>query len=336
MSGQSAIAADYRAPARTLTPVLDLAPWLDGSDRAGVARQLDRICREIGFFYLRGHGLPQARMDEVLAAAAQFFALPDADKRALTVDRARRGYEPFGLQALDATAPADLKESLLIGLGQDEEHPCVRRGLANYGANRWPAAPGMAHFRQVCEAWFADLMGLGHTLMAVFATVAGLPEDHFAPLLVDPMVTLRLIHYPPQPGPVVNRQLGCGEHTDWGAFTLLLQDATGGLEIQAADGEWLYADPVPGTLVVNIGDMMPVWTNGAYQSNRHRVRNRHPERHRHSAAFFIDPFYDAEVACLDAFRVAGEPPRFPPRTVGEHIDAMYARSYGQATHSEES
>jgi isopenicillin N synthase-like dioxygenase len=323
--------APYQAPSRSLTPVLDLGPWLDRSDKAGVARSFDRICREIGFFYLQGHGVTAGEMAALLQQTERFFSLPDACKRALAVDARRRGYEPFGLQSLDASAPADIKESLLIGPGQAEDHPYVQAGLANYGPNRWPDEQQLAGFRSTCEAWFVRLMALGRELMAVFATVAGLPEDHFDPLLVDPMVTLRLIHYPPQPDPVINRQIGCGAHTDWGALTLLLQDATGGLEVQDQSGEWLFADPLPGALVVNIGDMMPVWTNGAYYSNPHRVRNRHPERHRYSAPFFIDPNYHARVACLDAFRQGGAAPRFPPRTVGEHIDQMYARSYGQAS-----
>lgn len=330
-AGAGVLPADYQPPVRSLAPVLDLGRWLDGSDKAGVARQFDRICRDIGFFYLRGHGIPQALMDGMLTQTAAFFALPEADKRALTVDRRRRGYEPFGLQSLDFTAPPDIKESLLIGIGQGPDHPLVQAGLANYGANQWPPEHAVPGFRSQCESYFSALLQLGHTLMAVFASVAGLPESYFDAMLVDPMVTLRLIHYPPQAGEVVDRQIGCGSHTDWGAVTLLLQDEVGGLEVQDASGEWLFADPQPGAFVVNVGDMMPVWTNGAYHSNRHRVRNRDPQRHRYSAPFFIDPNYHAVVRCLDAFRSAEEIPRHSPRTVGEHIDLMYALSYGQAS-----
>ncbi len=319
----------YQTPTRRLRPVLDLATWQDGSDRAGVARSFDRICRDSGFFYLVGHGVPAALGEAMLAQTELFFALPETDKRALLVDRRRRGYEPYGLQALDPLAPADLKESLLIGIGQPAEHPYVRAGLANYGANQWPEACRLPEFRATCEAWFARMLALGHQLMAVFAMVAGLPSDAFEDMLREPMATLRLIHYPPQPGPVEHGQIGCGSHTDWGAVTLLLQDQSGGLEVQDASGEWLFADPLAGALVVNIGDMMPVWTNGHYRSNPHRVRNRNPGRHRYSVPCFIDPDYHAEVACLDAFRSASEAPRFAARTVGQHIDAMYARSYGE-------
>ncbi|PKU21528.1 isopenicillin N synthase family dioxygenase [Telmatospirillum siberiense] len=322
---------DYHAPKRGLTPVLDITDWRNGRDKAAVAREFDRICRTIGFFYLTGHGIPAAAMAGMLEQTARFFALDDAIKRTLLVDWRRRGYEPFGLQSLDAAAPPDIKESLLLGLDQPDDHPYVKRGLANYGPNLWPAEEHLPGFRAFCEDYFSRVYTVGRSLMAIFASVAGLPEDHFEPILVDPMATLRLIHYPPQPGAVVDNQIGCGTHTDWGAVTLLLQDETGGLEVRDKNGEWLYANPLPGAYVVNIGDMMPVWTNGAYHSNAHRVRNADPGRHRYSVPLFIDPDYDALVSCLDAFLPAGETPKIPARTVGEHIDLMYAISYGQAS-----
>lgn len=321
---------DYAEPRRSLTPVLDIGPWLNGQDKAGVAREFDRICRDIGFFYLVGHGIAPQRMADMLALAARFFALPEEEKRRYTVGANRRGYEPFGLQTLDFDAPPDIKESLLIGGNQSPDHPYVREGLANYSPNRWPDDQDIPGFQRACAAYYTDMLALGRELMAIFATVAGLAEDYFDPMLAEPMATLRLIHYPPQPGAVQNNQIGCGAHTDWGAVTLLLQDDTGGLEVQDASGEWLYADPLPGAYVVNIGDMMPVWTNGAYFSNPHRVRNKHPERDRYSLPFFIDPDYHAQVACLDAFRLPEETPRLAPRSVGEHIDLMYATSYGKA------
>lgn len=321
----------YVAPTRTLTPVLDIGPWLDGSDRAGVAREFDRICREIGFFYLVGHGMPIDEMQGILEQGRRLFALPDEKKRAMLVGHSRRGYEPMAHQSLDADSPPDLKESFLLGPGQPADHPYVRAGLANYGPNQWPDEIDLPGFRTFCEAYYRHAHALSSALMDIFATIAGLPEGHFEPVLRDPMATVRMIHYPPQPGVVVNNQIGCGAHTDWGAVTILMQDDTGGLEVQAASGEWLYAPPVAGAFIVNIGDMMPIWTDGAYHSNPHRVRNRSPERHRYSVAFFMDLDYHAYVERLDAFVPAdGAPPKHAPRTAGEHLDLMYEISYGAA------
>ncbi|MEC5399934.1 isopenicillin N synthase family dioxygenase [Uliginosibacterium sp. H1] len=318
----------YLAPTRALTPVLNIGPWLNGDDKAGVARRFDRICREIGFFYLIGHGMPAAQMQGILQQGERFFALDEPTKRSVMIDSRRRGYEPMAFQALDPDSPPDLKESLLIGPGQDEEHPYVRAGLANYGPNKWLGDDALPGFQRSCMDYFGRARQISESLMAIFATVAGLPEDHFLPVLREPMATLRMLHYPPQPGEVVDNQLGCGAHTDWGAVTILMQDDTGGLEVQAASGEWLYATPMTGAFIVNIGDMMPIWTNGAYHSNAHRVRNRSPERHRYSAAFFMDLDYHARVECLDAFRPAAGQPVAEPRTAGEHLDLMYQRSYG--------
>lgn len=316
----------YQPPVRSLQPVLDIAPWLDGTNRQGVAREFDRICREIGFFYLVGHGIDTADMQGILHEAQRFFELPDEVKRSLAINTSGRGYEPLAAQALDPNSPPDLKESWLCGTEFASSHPYVMAALPNHGPNRWPEEAQLPGFRAACERYRAQVHALSETLMAIFAIAADAAEDHFAPLFHEPMATLRLLHYPPQPGRVIANQIGCGAHTDWGCFTLLLQDETGGLEVQTAEGEWLLAEPLPGAFVVNLGDMMPVWTNGAYHSNAHRVRNRSPERHRYSVPFFQDLNYYSRIECLPAFRTPDGPPRFAPRTAGEHFELMFRKT----------
>lgn len=316
----------YQLPTRSLQPVLDIRHWLDGTDRAGTAREFDRICREIGFFYLTGHGVPEASMQGILDAAKRFFALPVADKTTLKVNAAKHGYEPLSAQALDLESPPDLKESFLMGHTLPENHPYLVEQIPNYGSNLWPQESLLPGFRRQCEAYFAQVSELSCTLMSILAMAAGLPEDHFSTMLRDPIATLRLLHYPPQPAQVLPNQIGCGAHTDWGSFTILLQDDTGGLEVETASGEWLLAEPLPGAFVINLGDMMPVWSNGAYHSNLHRVRNRSPQLHRYSVPFFQDLNHFSRIECLPAFRLAGETPRHAPRTAGEHIATMYART----------
>jgi isopenicillin N synthase-like dioxygenase len=316
----------YIAPQRSLTPVLDISPWRDGSDKVGVAHRFDRICREIGFFYLVGHGVPQVQMDRALQEARRFFDMPDAYKRSLGVNAARRGYEPLGAQALDVESPPDIKESLLMGAPMADDHPLVRARLPNYGGNVWPDELSLPGFRSGCEAYRRAVSDLSETLMAIFAVAAGMDERYFADLLIDPMASLRFLHYPPQPARARDNQIGCGAHTDWGTFTILLQDDTGGLEVQAASGEWLLAEPMHGAFVVNLGDMMPVWTNGAYHSNAHRVLNRSPDGHRYSVPFFQDLNYYARIECLPKFRPQDGCPVIPARTAGEHFELMYRKT----------
>jgi isopenicillin N synthase-like dioxygenase len=316
----------YLMPVRGLQPVLDISTWQDGSDKPGVVRQFDRICREIGFFYLAGHGIETHVLHGILAEAERFFAQPQSLKMSAAATTAARGYEPLAAQALDVDSPGDLKESYQLGMALAEDHPFVISRLPNYGANRWPGEEVLPGFRAVCETFHAHMLDLSATLMAIFATAADLPEDYFAPQLKDPMATLRLLHYPPQPANAAANQIGCGAHTDWGAFTILLQDETGGLEVQGADGEWLFADPLPGTFVVNLGDMMPVWTNGAYYSNPHRVRNRSPHKHRYSVPFFQDLNYYTQIKPLPAFQSEDGRTLFEPRTAGEHFEYMYRKT----------
>ncbi len=326
----------YSAPAHVDTlPVLDLAPWIDGTDRASVAHALHQHAQVCGFFYLANHGIPQNLTAAVLEQTRIFFNRPVDELMQLDISQSpvRRGYEPMAWQTLDIGSAPDLKESFFIGTDLGPEHPYVREGVPGYGANRWlpDSAPGLTAFRPTIEAYYAQVKAVTETLLGVFALAMELPEDHFNASLRDPIATLRLIHYPPQPAKAERNQIGCGAHTDWGALTLLLQDSTGGLEVCDASGQWIAARPIDGTLLVNFGDMMPRWTNGLYHSNLHRVKNASPERHRYSVAFFHDLNYHARVECLPAMRPPVGEPLYPPCTVGEHIEEMYRRTFGAVT-----
>jgi isopenicillin N synthase-like dioxygenase len=145
------------------------------------------------------------------------------------------------------------------------------------------------------------------------------------------MQTLRLIHYPPQPAVAAFNQLGAGAHTDWGGVTLLAQDDIGGLEVKNVADDWIAAIPVPGTFVVNLGDLMARWTNGLYRSNMHRVKNNNASgRDRYSVPFFYSPDPKARIECLPTCFDAGHPPQFEACTASEHLLEMFRRSYGYA------
>jgi isopenicillin N synthase-like dioxygenase len=142
----------------------------------------------------------------------------------------------------------------------------------------------------------------------------------------QPICTTRLLHYPPQPASAAQGQIGCGAHTDWGALTLLAQDDAGGLQVQARDGSWLNVPPVPGALVVNIGDLMQRWTNDRWPSTMHRVVNRFSGRDRWSIAYFFDLDADAVVVPLPACVSAAQPSRYAPITAGDHLAEMYRKT----------
>ena len=315
-------------------PLIDLAdarvPGAPGS--ADAAARLGEAGRGCGFFYVRNHGVPQALVDGQFALAQRFFDLPAADKQAVDLrhSRAMRGYEAIGTQTLDADARPDLKESFYCGIDYPDEHPYVRRGLQSYGANQWPAAlPELAAHSM---AYLVALQALAQRLMQLMALSLALPEDQFDHTHANPMVTLRLLRYPPHPPDADDRTFGAGAHTDWGAITVLAQDGHGGLEVRMPDGGWVAATPIDGCFVVNLGDMVPRWTNGRYHSNPHRVRNvLSGGAPRHSIPFFYSPDYEARVAPLPGCVPAGSEPLFAPCTVGEHLHQMYLKTYSTGT-----
>lgn len=320
-----------RVSAATL-PIIDVARLASdrAADRQVVGTALRAACLDKGFFYIRNHGIAESLVDKVFAEAAAFFALPVQEKAATdkAKSKANRGYEPLQGQTLEAGAPPDLKEGFYIGPEHAADDPRVVAGKFNHGPNLWPAnRPG---FRSTMEAYFVEMLALGHRLMRGLALSLDLPEEHFAAFTTDPMATLRLLHYPPQPAKGDPAQKGAGAHTDFGGLTLLRQDNVGGLQVWNQEtGGWIHADPVPGTYVVNLGDMIARWTNDRYRSTLHRVVNR-SGRERYSVPFFYVGNYDHVVECIPTCLAPGASPKYAPTTVEAHLRDMYRRTYAKS------
>jgi len=242
-------------------PLIDFGPFLQGdaAARRAVAKAIGRACEEIGFFYIRNHGVDPKLRDATIAEMKRFFALAQAEKEKISVRNSpvHRGYYGSGEENLDPAKQqrgGDLKEGVNIGrdLGPDDSD--VMAGTPLHGPNQWPEnLPG---WKEQMNAYYEAMVALGKRVMASFAVALDLPEDHFEKDLTKPMTTLRLLHYPPQQGRITEEQIGAGAHTDFGCFTMLWQDQTGGLQVRNSRGEWLDATPIPDTYVVNIGDMM--------------------------------------------------------------------------------
>lgn len=312
-------------------PVIDIGA-LRRSDVAAcaeVAQSLRQACVTTGFFYITGHGIDRLQVEALFAAAKRFFDLPPEIRAqvAMSKSRVKRGYDGIGRQSLDAATGLDRKESFFVGVELGPEHPLVRAGTPNHGPNQWPA--GLPGWREQILAYCSAMESLGHALMSGLALSLGLPWRYFEPCLVDHMASLRLLHYPPHPTADPEREVGCGAHTDWGAITILAQDDIGGLEIRQPNGTWVAARPIPGAFIVNIGDVMQRWTNDLYVSTPHRVLNR-SLKDRYSAAYFFDPAYHTRVTCIDTCCDDSRPARYPPITSGDHLMAMYRRTYGIA------
>lgn len=307
-------------------PVIDMSGLAasDPAARRAVGDSLRAACLEHGFFYCTGHGVPQGLIAAAMDQTRALFGLPMAAKLALDKAQspANRGYEHLGGQTLQPGALPDRKEGFYLGEDLAPDHPRVRAGAFNAGANLWPE--DLPAFRPVMVAYFAALGVVAQGLMRGLALSLDLPEDHFVAFTTDPAATLRLLHYPPC-RPEVPEELGAGAHTDFGGLTILLQDDVGGLQVMGADG-WIDAPPVPGAYVVNLGDMIARWTNDRYRSTLHRVINR-SGRERYSIPYFYSGNPDHEVRCLPTCLANGCVPKYPPVKVQDHLRAMYARTY---------
>lgn len=249
-------------------PVIDIGGLQSEalSDRQAVARAMGEACSGIGFFYITNHGIAEDLIADTFAQMQRFFDLPLAAKQRVSLAQSgiSRGYEAIGLQTFNAGEAPDLKESYYIGVERGDRDPLVQAQTPNHGPNQWPAQlPG---WRQAIERYFVALLALSRQLMRGLALSLDLEETAFDAVGNDPMPLMRLLHYPPRPVSPLSHQPGCGTHTDWGAITILAQDDRGGLAVQTTEGQWIEATPMPGTLVVNLGDMMARWTNDRYQS----------------------------------------------------------------------
>ena len=314
--------------ARKLLPIIDVSGLHDSAvDRRAVARRLRFACTNTGFFYITGHGIPTELVDRIFQQSREFFALPMEQKLALSMTQSacRHGYEPLKAQTLEAGAPPDLKEGFLAGEDLAADHPAVRNDPANIGPNQWP--PQLHEFKGVMTSYVREMKSLANTLMHGLALSLDLEESYFDDFCREPILTLRLLHYPPQPPNSAPNEKGCGAHTDWGGITVLLQDAAGGLQVQHADGSWITAPPIAGTFVVNIGDLFARWTNNLYRSTLHRVINK-SGRDRYSVPFFLDGRSDHLVSCIPT--CVGEKRLFPDTTVRGHLEEMVRRTYAAA------
>jgi isopenicillin N synthase-like dioxygenase len=317
-------------PSTNSLPVIDIgdlkSPEL--AKRRKVADNLRAACVDKGFFYISNHGIAEELVAEVLAQAECLFALPAEQKATLnkSLSRASRGYEPMKGQTLEAGTPPDLKEGFYIGPEHGADDPRVLTGKFNHGPNQWPSdLPG---FRSVMDRYFEAMVALSQSLMRSLALSLDLPENHFDDFSEDPVATLRLLHYPPQPSSAEPNQKGAGAHTDFGGLTLLKQDKVGGLQVfDQTSGRWVYAPPLPGTYVVNLGDMIARWTNDRYRSTLHRVVNT-SGRERYSIPFFFSGNPDHRVECIPSCLAAGEAPKYSPTTVEAHLRDMYRKTYG--------
>lgn len=304
-------------------PVIDISPFWSGdsSVRNEVAAQVSKAVREIGFLVIKGHGVPESVMEVMEKTSQAFFDLPMETKiRIKNVIRgSMRGYMPYGEEALSYTvgesAPPDLKEGFQMGrpnFSPEESYsPEVKSILFN--ANVWP--PEMPELETVMTAYYKEMDRVTRALLRIFAVALKLPEGTFESDFDRPASVIRVNNYPAQEKAPEPGQIRAGAHTDYGILTILKPDyEVGGLQVQNFKGEWVEAPLVPGTFIINIGDMMMRWTNDTWLSNMHRVVNPASggNSRRLSIAFFAYPNAETVVECIPTCTSDKNPAKYPP------------------------
>ncbi|KIX08281.1 uncharacterized protein Z518_02937 [Rhinocladiella mackenziei CBS 650.93] len=300
-------------------PLIDFGAFLHGDPtvRKATADQILNAFKTSGFLYLQNHGIPEDQVLLAFSESARFFARPQAQKDVLgwTTPDANRGYVAWGrekvtqsndpdeIAKLRASNP-DLKESMEIGREGIEGKP-----------NQWPAhldSEGAAFTRDM-QKFFLTLKDLHVNVMRAIALGMGLEESFFDPYTDGGDNTLRLLHYPAVKKSIFKEnpsQVRAGEHSDYGSITLLFQDDVGGLEVKSPQGTWVRATPIPGSIVVNAGDLLMRWSNDQIKSTKHRVIQPPPKDNgtdddteamipaRYSIAYFCNPNFDRFIEAL--------------------------------------
>lgn len=282
-------------------PVVDLSLL----HREEGLQALDSACRDWGFFKLVGHDISSMVRDQMLASMKDFFLLPATEK--LKIERTAEN--PWGFFDHELTKNVeDWKEIFDVGPAEGTRVP------------QWPE--GNDEFRGATEAFYAAALRVSLDLVAGIAAALKTPPRQVVSCFDDHTSFLRLNYYPlcPTPAPAhaptvpTEGRLGISHHSDAGAVTVLLQDGQSGLQVQR-DGRWHLVESARGDLIVNIGDVVQVWSNDRYLAPQHRVLASSSDV-RFSAPFFLNPSYDSSYAPLPGACGSGAP-RYRPISWGE-------------------
>ena len=312
-------------------PVIDFGPAFRGDPRGleAVSAQVRRASEGVGFFYLAGHGVPQAAIDDAFQASREFHAMSPEEKNRLKIDENNIGYLGVnqsiqGASSVYKATRPNYNESFFITHDRGPDHPDVVAGKPLRGMNQWPE--GHHRMRAAMVRYLETLDGVGDRMLPVLARSLEMPADFFAPFFANEAhVTLRFLHYPPQEVDD-DEQFGQGPHTDNSFITILAREDVPGLAVRLPNGEWLAPPVIPGTFLVNLGNMMKRWSNDRFHSTPHGVLN-DSGKDRYSIAFFYSPNVDSVIECVPTCMSADNPPRYPRAVYRDLVLEFYNANY---------
>ncbi|MDG1437399.1 MAG: 2-oxoglutarate and iron-dependent oxygenase domain-containing protein, partial [Emcibacteraceae bacterium] len=273
----------------------------DGSNVKSVADALREASQDLGFIYIKGHGIPEKSINAARKAAYNFFRSTSEQKEQIKVSPNHRGWIGTGGAKMDDDAKPDLKESFLWGFEDESGNTLDDHELR--GANLWPDfQPNLERYAQ---DYFDKAHEVAHHLMRGFAIGLNLDENFFLKTSDKPLSRGSFVYYPSQSKELGKDQFGVAPHTDFGVLTVLCQDNVGGLQVETANGEWIDAPPIEGTLIVNVADLLHRWTDGAFKSTPHRVIN-NSGRERLSIVLAFDPNPETMIDARDIFKKSSQ------------------------------
>lgn len=275
-------------------PVIDISA---GACDAATVDRVERACRDVGFMYLAGHGIDREKIDRIRQTVVDYFSRPLDDKLRDRITRENyRGYIPQGFfSPNDGSAAADRYEGYKLHFDVPPDHP-IRSSCDLYGPNKWPPAP--AGFRDAVLDYWRACDDVAHVLLEILAGILGIDAGSFLQHFDTPLTNMTLLHYPPQDP--AESGFGIHPHKDTDALTILVADEVGGLLVRPRDSAaWLEVEPPDDTLVVNIGDLLELWSGGYFVSTPHKVVNKSGAE-RYSFPYFVVPRYDTVVEPLRA------------------------------------
>jgi len=321
---------DYDAAVAQI-PILDLGPTFAGApgaiDRLGA--ELRDACERVGFFYIANHGVPQELIDRAFAESRRFHALPLDEKNRLPINENNIGYLPMNASIQKASdvhtnTKPNRNESFFVSHDRGADHPDVLAGIPLRGRNQWP--DGLPGFRETVMEYFHALYDVGQRLLPAFAVSLDLPPDGFDRAFADEAhVNLRLLHYPAQPT-VGENEFGTAPHTDNSFMTILARMDVPGLAIRMPNGDWLPPPVIPGTFLVNQGNILKRWSNDRFLSTPHGVIVEGGED-RYSIAYFHSPNPRTVIEPLPTCVGPDNPPCYPTAVYGDLVLEFYDANY---------
>ncbi|XP_018515365.1 probable 2-oxoglutarate-dependent dioxygenase At3g49630 isoform X8 [Brassica rapa] len=265
-------------------PIIDISPLLvkcaackcddpDMMDDTGVAkvvRKLDRACRDVGFFYVIGHGISESLMRKVKEMTHRFFELPYEEKLKIKITPAAgyRGYQKIGVNY--TSGKQDFHEAIDC-YREFKQGKYGETGKVLEGLNQWPENP--QEYKGLMDEYINLCTDLSRNILrGISLALGGSPYEFEGEMVGDPFWVMRIIGYP---GVNQENVIGCGAHTDYGLLTLINQD--------------------------DDKTALQILSNGVYESTLHRVINNSPLC-RVCIAFFYETNFDAMVEPLDVFK----------------------------------